>query len=173
MTFAPRSGARRIGATAALAAAVLTATAGCGYIHQQPTTFHYDASDGVSANVGDIRVRNIMVVTNDAESEGRLLGTVLNGADREATVTVDTGKATARIEVPANSEVHLEDDETLVDPAGVLPGKMLEGTKISVGGQSTTTDVPVLNGALDEYRQYIPGGSDYTPPAKPTESHGH
>lgn len=171
MTFAPRQGIRRAGATAALAAAVLSTTAGCGYIQEQPTTFHYDASDGISANVGSIKGRNLMVITNDAESDGRLLGTFLNDSDKDVTVTLDAGKSSASVKVKANSETHLEDDETLLSPAGTAPGKNIENARISVGSQSTQTDIPVLDGALPEYKEYVPGGSSYTPPAEPTEGH--
>ena len=161
---------RRVGAAGALGLSLLAVT-GCGYIHSQPTLIQYDASDGVSADFGDVEARNIFVVANDAESEGRLLGALVNTGDQDVTVTIDTGEATAEVELPAGGEVRFDQEETLVDPAGVLPGKMLMGTTFSDGRNEATADVPVLDGALEEYREYIPGGSDYTPPAEPDVEH--
>ncbi|MCT1368488.1 hypothetical protein [uncultured Kocuria sp.] len=150
-----RQNVRRAGVTMALAAAVLSAT-GCGYIHQQPTTIHYAASDGVQANVADAKFRNVMVIAKDKNSPGRLLGTVVNSSDQDLTLTIDTGDAKADVKVPANGEVRFEQKETLLKPVGKAPGELLENTKISSGAQSTTANIPVLDGTLDEYKQYLP-----------------
>ena len=165
-----RKNVTRAGATAALAAALLTAT-GCGYIHDQPTKISYDASDGVSASVGDIEANNLLVVTNAAQDEGRILGGLVNNGERDAALQIDTGEATARIQVPANSEVDLSDREVLVDPTGAEPGALLFGTELRSADSTTSIDMPVLDGALEQYAPFVPGGSDYTPPAKPTEGH--
>src|SRR6185369_8499035 len=60
-----------------LAIAVTLGTAGCGFLAPQSTTRHYDASDGVSGNVGDIAVRNALIVTGDG-SVGNLVVTLVN-----------------------------------------------------------------------------------------------
>lgn len=158
-----RQNVKRAGATAAIAVAVLSATAGCGYIHEQPTTIHYAASDGVHANVADAEFRNLMVIAKDKNSAGRLLGTIINSSDKEMNVTIDTGDATASVKVPADGKVQLEKQETLLKPVGKVPGETLEDTKLSVGPQSTTSNVPVLDGTLDEYQQYMPNLADTHP----------
>ncbi|WP_129360513.1 MULTISPECIES: hypothetical protein [Micrococcaceae] len=150
-----RQNVKRAGATVAIAAAVLSAT-GCGYIHQQPTTIHYAASDGVHANVADAEFRNLMVIAKDKDSAGRLLGTIINSSDQDMDVRIDTGNATASVSVPANGKVQLEQKETILDPVSKAPGELLDGTKLSVGSQSTTANVPVLDGTLDEYKEYMP-----------------
>ncbi|WP_129660730.1 hypothetical protein [Rothia halotolerans] len=165
-----RKNVKRAGATAAIAAALLTAT-GCGYIHDQPTKISYDASDGVSASVGDVEANNLLVVTNAAQDEGRLLGGMVNNGERDASVEIDTGEATVQVRVPADSEVDLSEQEALVDPAGAEPGALLFGTELKSEGATTSIDMPVLDGALEQYAPFVPGGSDYTPPAKPTAEH--
>lgn len=155
MKSCARQYVKRAGATAAIAAAVLSAT-GCGYIHQQPTTIHYAASDGVHANVADAEFRNLMVIAKDKDSAGRLLGTIINSSDQELNVMISAGNATASVTVPANGKVQLEKKETLLNPVGKAPGELLEDTKLAAGPQSTTANIPVLDGTLEEYKQYMP-----------------
>ena len=97
-----------------------------------------------------------MVIAKDKNSPGRLLGTVVNSSDKDLTLTIDTGDAKADVKVPANGEVRFEQKETLLKPVGKAPGELLENTKISSGAQSTTANIPVLDGTLDEYKQYLP-----------------
>lgn len=165
-----RQNVKRAGATAVIAAALLAAT-GCGYIQDQPTLIQYDASDGVSASVGDVEARNLLVVTNDAQDAGRMLGALVNTGEQSADVQIDTGDATLRFQVPANSELNLDDEQALIDPTGAAPGSLLFGTELRASGSTTSVDVPVLDGALEQYAPYVPGGSDYTPPPEPTEGH--
>ncbi|WP_030013480.1 MULTISPECIES: hypothetical protein [Micrococcales] len=168
-----RQNVRRAGATMAIAAAVLSAT-GCGYIHQQPTTIHYSASDGVQADVADAKFRNVMVIAKDKNSPGRLLGTVVNSSDKELSLTIDTGEAQAEVKVPAKGEVRFEKQETLLNPVGKAPGELLKDTKISSGSQSTTANIPVLDGTLDEYQQYLPNLADSnSSTSEPSSSASH
>ena len=60
----------RVAASIVLALAVAVGTAGCGFIAPQATTKHYDASDGVSGNVGQIDVRNAFIVTDGVLESG-------------------------------------------------------------------------------------------------------
>ena len=54
---------------------------GCGAINEQATTIQYAASDGIVLNVGDLDVRNLMLVTKSATDEARLLGSLVNDTD--------------------------------------------------------------------------------------------
>lgn len=160
MKFAASSTLKRAGASVALTVALLSAT-GCGYIYHQPTTIHYAASDGVNADVADVDFRNIMVIAENKDSNGRILGTILNNGDKDATVEMHFATGTKTLTVPAKQEVRLEDDahKIIVSPAGEAPGMMLEGTKVSVGSDSTSINVPVLDGTLEEYKQYLPNAA--------------
>ena len=87
MKFTVSTALKRAGAGLTLGAALL-AVSGCGYIYTQPTTLHYAASDGVHSTInGNIELRNIMVVSHGKGAEGRVLGTVLNKGNNDATVT--------------------------------------------------------------------------------------
>lgn len=156
---------KRVAASALIGVAAL-GTSACGYIYQQPTTIIYSASDGQRANLLDekqkevIQLRNIMVIAQDADSAGRLLGTVLNQGEKDATVTLAFPQETLTLEVPAGKEIRLEEEanELLLEKAGAAPGLLLENVKVSADTVSETTsfNVPVLDGALEEYAPYLP-----------------
>ena len=84
---------KRASALVAIAGALL-ATTGCTYTNQPATTIVYSASDGQMANLlgennqQDIQLRNIMVIAADEASQGRMLGTILNQTEEDATVTL-------------------------------------------------------------------------------------
>src|ERR1700710_1284550 len=69
----------RVAASVALALAVAFGTAGCGFVAPQATTKHYDASDGVGGTVGQIDVRNAMIITDASDGTvGNLVVTLVN-----------------------------------------------------------------------------------------------
>lgn len=152
----------RIAASVLLAAGLLVGTAGCNLVAPQATTKHYDASDGVSANLGGVDVRNAVIISDDGEL-GNLVVTLVNTTDESARVTVqyesDGEDATETVTLDANSSTPfgLPDGETitLVD-MGTQPGALLP-----VYFQSGDTDgrellVPVLTTQLPEYSTLAP-----------------
>lgn len=160
MKFAASTTLKRAGAGVALAAAMLSAT-GCGYIYKQPTTINYAPSDGVKTDVKDVHLRNIMLIAENKDSDGRVLGTIVNNGSDEATVKFAFTSGTKSVTVPAGKTVRLEDNahKFIVSPAGEDPGKLLSDTKISVGSDTSTINIPVLDGTLDEYQEYLPNAA--------------
>ena len=124
-------------------------------------------------NQQDIQLRNIMVIAADEASQGRVLGTILNQTEEDATVTLAFPTETLTVEVPAGQEVRLENDENelLLAEAGANPGLLLKDVEVSsnVTSSTTTFNVPVLDGALEEYAPYLPTAA-VTPSATETAS---
>ncbi|GAA2558398.1 hypothetical protein HD598_001055 [Neomicrococcus aestuarii] len=147
----------------ALSATALIAvgTAGCGAINQQATELTYAASDGIVVNVGDLKLRNFLLVTNDADSEARFLGSIINDTDQAQTLTVSLDSGNTTFEVEPKTSLKLEDEEnaTTVASTGTIPGEQVDAT-LEAEGESSNVAIPVVNGVLDEYREYIPGGFD-------------
>lgn len=176
MKFAASKTLKRAGASALVASFMLTAT-GCGYIYKQPTTIIYSASDGQMANLGneDVQLRNIMVISSGEDETGRLLGTILNQAEEDATVTLAFPTETVTVDVEANSEVRLEDEDqaTTLSQTGANPGMTLMDVEVTsnVTTEPTTFNVPVLDGSLDEYAPYLPNAASADAPA--SEEAGH
>lgn len=115
----------RLAASAVLALGLAIGATGCSMVTYQATTEHYDASDGVSVTVGDLDLRNILVVSEDGE-DGNLVMTVVNTGDRDQTLKIEAGSATQELDVDAHSTVVLGSEDT--EPL------LLEGIDAEVGG---------------------------------------
>ena len=149
-------------ASVVLAAGILLGTSACNLAAPQATTIQYDASDGVSGDVGDIAVRNAMLITEDGET-ANLVVTVVNRGDSAHSLTVQFtaagDKVTERINVPANTSL------TVGTPDA--PTVTLENTGAETGGlfpvyfqygEETPLEllVPVLDTTLPEYSTLAP-----------------
>jgi hypothetical protein len=167
--IAPKNRVQRA-LVAGAAALALLGTAGCSAINEQATTFSYAASDGVVADIGPIDLRNLMIVAADAESPGRVLGTAANTSDSPVQLSLAVAGSNASVTVPANGQIRFEQDEnetTLSNPGGV-PGSIVDVT-VQVNSDSEVVGVPVLDGTLPEYAEFVPGGTPAETSA-PTES---
>ena len=166
----------RLPAALMLAAAALVGLlAGCGLSPIQ-TTIAYDPSDGVSASVGEVQVRNLLVVGSTADAPGIVSGVLLNSGTAAVTVTLASGTSTpVPVAVPAGGSVQL--GATGADPTattapgtpgsavvqlsavGAPAGAVIAVTLTSAGGGTTTVQVPVVP-PTNEY-------ASLTPPAAP------
>lgn len=123
-----------------------TLLGGCQVISPRQTEVMYDAGDGVSANVGDLQLRNLLVVAEKDGGPGTVSAAVGNQSDKPVTITfatVDGGQATT--EVPAHSTVNVSEGAEKVTLPAVkgAPGSMTE-LVISGPGGNAPVQVPVL-----------------------------
>ncbi|ROQ37553.1 hypothetical protein EDF46_3012 [Frondihabitans sp. PhB188] len=153
----------RTTAAVVIAGAVMVLTAGCNFISPQATTEHYDASDGVSINVGDVEVRNAIVFTDNGD-EASLSVTLLNEGSSDANVKIQYeslgSPKTVSVDVPAGETVSRGtqggDEQILMNGIGEQAGSLL---KVYIQyGSSTGKDlkVPVLDGSFAEYATLLP-----------------
>lgn len=172
MRFSATKPAKRVAVLAALGVGLLTAT-GCGYINAQQTTHVYSASDGVRTDIGSLQLRNMLIVSADATAApssssssapasrpGRLIGTVFNTSDQDVALTLNDGSSTVRLDIPKKGEVQLDKAGTDVtlSKAGAVPGALAK-VSFNAAGTSQDVQIPVVDGTLSEYRQYIPSPS--------------
>ncbi|WP_345472791.1 hypothetical protein QMQ05_02640 [Glutamicibacter ectropisis] len=174
MITARMTAGRRIAASLAVAALAFGVTS-CGAINEQATNTDYAASDGVHVDVADAKVRNLLLVTNSDGSEARLIGSVVNDSKSALTLSVEAASTTpVTISVPAEQSVKLEDDanEKIISNLHIMAGEHAE-TSFTVAGETVDFSVPVVDGTLAEYRDFVPGGSDesVTEHLKATETH--
>lgn len=126
----------------------------------QATTEHYDASDGISVDVGDLDLRNVLVVSEDGR-DGSLVLTVINNGDEDAELGVqvgDSGGKTHTIEVEAGATVSLggDEDPLLLEDIDTPPGAMVP-LYFQYGSEEGIVElVPVLDGRLPEYADLVP-----------------
>ncbi|MGN6427032.1 hypothetical protein [uncultured Leifsonia sp.] len=156
----------RAAASVVLALAVAFGTAGCGLVAPQATTKHYDASDGVSGSVGQVDVRNAMIVTDGVGGKvGNLVVTLVNNDAKSHRVTVTSGSSSAKAYVTVQpgqvKQVGTTPDEAsssniFLTPFSALPGSLYP-VYFQYGDQTgAKLDVPVLDGALEDYKDLVP-----------------
>ena len=154
---------RRFFAPLVLATAVITGTTGCTLSAEIATMQEYDPSDGVGADIGDLALRNILLISNDA-GEANLVMTVVNTSGEDITLNVQFDDGAARVteslELPAVPErTRVGDDPS----AGIL----VSGPELVIGGlfpvyfeygsvPGELVFVPVLDGTLPEYELLVP-----------------
>lgn len=139
----------------------------------QSTTEHYDASDGVSLTVGRIDVRNAILFTDNGTS-ARFVATLVNNSDSRKVVTIQAkGESSDEtdVTVPANSSLDLAkaDDQVVFRKLGSKPGVLTKVFFTYPGAEGASVRVPVLTGALEEYKTLVPTPSSTPlPPTNPT-----
>lgn len=148
------TGPRRT-AAAALTLVAGTALAGCQLASPLTTDLDYEPADGVSVYVGDVVVRDLIVLSESAGSEGRVTGLVTNRGSEPASVTVqleDQSVLTPQLEIPPGEAVRL-DGVGLAAEAGEAmtvasvpnePGAYLTLRVAVAGGATESAAVPIL-----------------------------
>jgi len=152
----------RIVASVVIAAGILIGTSACGFGAPQATLIQYDPSDGVSGDVGDVAIRNALLLSEDGE-RATLLVTAVNAGDTAESLTVqyeaNGEKVTELVTLRANSSVTIgaKDEPTVTlenidTPAGELFPVFFQY------GEETGVQLllPVLTGEQPEYHGLLP-----------------
>ena len=157
MRFTPKNRVRRTAAAGVIALAML-GSAGCSAVNDQATTAQYAPSDGIVENVGDLQLRNVLVVSDGFGEPGRLIGTILHDSSQTQSFTLAVGGSTLPWDLPAGEKVVFEDEpqeKVLVQTVEDEPGTGIDG-QLTVNGESTGLNIPVVNGDQPFYQQYLP-----------------
>ncbi|KHL05134.1 hypothetical protein LK10_02370 [Sinomonas humi] len=135
----------------------------------------------MQSTVGPLEVNDLAIVsaggagtgsTPSADAPGRFTGSFYNTSSSPVTATLSTQSSNSvDVTVPPNAQVLLGDDRSVSDltSSGAVPGAMTT-VKIQSGSSSQDVLVPVLDGTLAQYRQYVPTPSATASPVKPTGS---
>ena len=147
-------------ATSAVAAALLLGTAGCGVFVPTATLKPYSASDGLNVTVGDLHLRNVLVIT-DESGDASLIATVVNNTTNIQYVTAEFRVATPiDFTFTANeglTKIGLADgNPAIVTGTGLVAGQYVD-IYFQYGGQDgVTVAIPVLDGTDPIYAPYSP-----------------
>ncbi len=136
----------------------------------------YDPSDGVSAEVGDLDVRNAMLVTEEGE-RASLVVSVVNPTAETQPLTVQYeaasgGRTTVDLTVPGQSTVTYgfgESDQIVLEGIDTTPGALFPVYFQSGTAEGSQVPLPVLDTTLAEYRTLAPSPSP-TPEPSPSAS---
>jgi hypothetical protein len=154
---------RRVAFLAAGAAVAAAALTGCSVTNPITSEKPYSASDGVRAQIGDVRAANLIVVAHAHGDPGVLVGALTNDGTKDTTVSVTIGEGSpTQVDVAARQTVLLlgEDTDGQADvrtPAvDTAPGGMTTVTLATPADGSYSLQVPVLDGTLEEYAAFLP-----------------
>ena len=147
-------------ATTAIAATLLLGTAGCGIFVDTATLKPYSASDGLNVNVGDLQLRNLLVIT-DESGDASLVGTVVNDTTNVQYLSVEFRTDTPfDLTVVANegiTKVGLADDNPAIATGTALKAGQYVEIYFQYGGQDgVTASIPVLDATHSLYALYAP-----------------
>ena len=152
----------RVAAAIALAAALMLGTTGCTFSSNIATQKPYDPSDGVGAEVGELSIRNALLIGEDPD-ELNLVMTVVSTADSDRRVTVQWQaggeRVTEEIFVNAGGRTAFggpEQDQLLVTGTGATIGGLVPVFFAYPGAEGVEVLIPVLDASLPEYELYLP-----------------
>lgn len=154
---------RRTAALAAVASAGLLLS-GCSFVAPNTAIQPYAPADGLQAELGDVLVRNMLVVSEGDGEAGLLVGALVNRGEEDTTVELEVGGTTAEVDVPAGASVALglETDRPDGEQSTVLSETVEVDEVGPPAGQSidlTVTD-PVFGSAVLRVPVLLPEG-DY------------
>ena len=141
--------------------AVLLASVSLSACAQITTNLEYGPSDGVQITSGDIQGLNLMVLTSSEGEPGVLLGAIRNKSTSAVEATIVTADGTVLVleEIAGNDTLnfHTNDKDFNLAATPAAPGSNIQAT-ISDGNISETLHIPVLDGTLSEYKEFVPKG---------------
>jgi hypothetical protein len=163
----------RAAVSALLAAALAVTIAGCSFTNgNQTLPRKYDPSDGVGADVGQLDVRNALIVPG-AGDRGNLVVSVINTTPKKQPLSVQyesaaAGRSTVDLSIPAHSTVtygYGQSQQLVLTGIDTKPGALFPVFFQSGTSEGTNLQVPVLSTGQSTYATLTPSP---TPTPKPT-----
>ncbi|MHA7240430.1 hypothetical protein [Arthrobacter sp. TMS1-12-1] len=112
-------------------------------------------ANGEDGQVGVVKLRSMLIVSADEGEPGRLLGTLDNESSAAVEVVISDSDDQVAVTVPPDGQYPLDTNEQLLGTVGEPPGSLTQIT-LATPSESTTLDVPVLDGTLDQFEPYLP-----------------
>lgn len=152
----------RIAASVVLAVGVLLGTSACNAFVPQATTIQYDASDGVSVSLGELKILNALLITDD-DQNANLVVTVANssGDNQLLNIEVEGPSKSVKNAVPVGSTAvnvfGTEDKPELTfNNVGVQAGALAPVYFQYGDAEGQQLLVPVLTSSLEHYKGLEP-----------------
>ncbi|TPW75539.1 hypothetical protein [Schumannella soli] len=148
-------------ASIALLGGLSIGLAGCNFVTPQATTNHYDPSDGVSGNVGQIGLRNAVAIVND-EGDANLVLTAVNNSDLDISLRVqyeaggDKKNLTLNLKPGANNVGYGKRGQRLLEDFDPKAGSLAQIYFVYAGHEGLQLGVPVLDTTFAEYAEHGP-----------------
>lgn len=110
---------------------------------------------GVNAEIGEVEVLSVLLVSSGESEPGRLLGTVSNKAGSPVDVTFSDPDDVLTVTVDGGAEYGFDQNPAVFDTVSGIPGALVPVT-VTAGADRQELQVPVVDGTLERYRPYLP-----------------
>lgn len=147
-------------AAIALSGALALGLTGCNILLQPQTANSYDPSDGVGLDIGQLELRNVLVLTEDGKT-GSLVGAAVNttGSDLDFTVQWSVGGSYHEVQLTARAHTTTRfgaaGDQIALTPLGEQAGGLLDAV-VHTSTDQRALSIPVLDGTFVEYQDELP-----------------
>lgn len=151
------------GALATLGTVALLGLGGCTFINPTQTDVPYAVGDGVNHDLGAVKVRNLLVVSESKDKPAVVSGALVNDTAKAVNVTFQAPQGSpGQVTVEPGKSVNLTGVQ--LAGAGAIPGAVLALTVTTDADGAVKLTVPVLAPAA--------GGplATFTPTDAPTAS---
>jgi hypothetical protein len=161
-------------ASVILIGGLLISTTGCSLFSVKATQIQYEPSDGTATNLGDIKLRNVLAISEDGETVNLVL-TANNSSDKGVFVNLqyNDGAGEAQLYVAGNSTKSIgqpDEDSVILTDAEVEIGALMPLYAQYGDTPGKELLVPVFDGSLGEYSTLVPVEPTSTPSAEPTST---
>lgn len=145
-----------------LAGLLLAGLTGCTFSAEIATEAVYDASDGLSAEVGDVQIENVILISEDGD-RGNLIASIINDSDQNVALTVSWESASGA-QVNRNVYIRAGASRTWGTDANPFVLKGIEAPPGSLfpvyfqydDYEGSEIPVPVLTDELESYSDLLP-----------------
>lgn len=170
----------RIASSIAIAAAIVLGATGCGLVAPQGTTDPYAPSDGIEASFSSVDIRNLLLVVSEDGENFNVVFTGVNAGTSPVqlrmTFVTKNGSSEATADFIIESGIQPfgspdgDNEPVFVSLPGVAAGDTVQAYLQVPGSEDIERQVPVLDGTLAEYRDYVLPDWFTAPPAKDEKS---
>lgn len=120
-----------------------------------PDEDHYAIAVGSNKDFAGLELRSIFIVTSAENEPGRILGTIFNKTTENMDLVIGDRDDELPLNIPAGGKVEFQDVPTVLSSTEARPGARTDLT-VKAQGDTTSFDVAVLDGTLEQYAPYVP-----------------
>ncbi|MFJ6155828.1 hypothetical protein ACIQF8_07115 [Pseudarthrobacter sp. NPDC092184] len=120
-----------------------------------PDEDQYAIAVGSNKDFAGLELRSIFIVTAAENEPGRILGTIFNKTDESIDLVIGDRDDELPMSIPAGEKLEFQDSPTVLTSTEASPGARTALT-VSTQGDTTSFDVAVLDGTLEQYAPYVP-----------------
>ncbi len=120
---------------------------GCSYFSPTQTDVSYDSGAGATAQIGDVKLSDVLIVSSAKGAPGMMRGMATNNGSQPIELAVSASGATVRVSVPGRTAVRLDGETSGDSGTRVTPVRFAQ-TAAAPGAKTTVTFASGSSGAV-------------------------